>query len=167
MRSTEKLYFLHKVPVLTVYVGQACSVIFSQCWGAALWIWDMVGLGYWARLITVTGVGQATNGLVLCSEAGVISTAPRDHWECASAQASRSELHLCVCGAWPSWWNKENCVGGWWIRDRINNCKVLLGCYDERHVRSIKAVSVLTTSSSCIWWGWLVWGVLCVLFQGK
>lgn len=76
--STEKLYFLHKVPLLTVYVGQACSVIFSQCWGAALWIWDMVGLDSWAQLITVTGVGQATNGLVLCSEAGVISTAPRD-----------------------------------------------------------------------------------------
>lgn len=78
VRSTEKLYFLYKVPVLTMYVGQACSVIFSPCWGAALWIWDMVGLDSWARLITVNGVGQATNGLILCSEAGVISTAPRD-----------------------------------------------------------------------------------------
>lgn len=77
VRSAEKLYFLHEVPVLTTYVGQARCVIFSQCWGAALWIWDTVGLDSWAWLITVAGVGQVTSGLILFSEVGAISTAPR------------------------------------------------------------------------------------------
>lgn len=59
------------------------------------------------------------------------------------------------------WVNEGNACGWWWVRAQ-NNCKVLLGCYDESHARHIKEVLGPMTCSSCVYLG-----VLCLLLWAR